>query len=157
MRQWIASIAAASLLASVAMALTPKGRVRQVTKLTCGLMCALAVAGPLVQLDFQSLAASIAAYEKRAEEITSQGTEEGKMLERTYIEERCAAYILGKATEADKVAADGVTVTARWDEDDLVWYPWEVTVNAPYSSRLSAAIEGELGIPGERQSWRGDD
>lgn len=157
MRQWIASIAAASLLASIAMALTPKGRARQITKLTCGLMCALAVAGPVVKLDFQGLAASIAAYERRAEEITSQGSEEAKMLNRTYIEERCAAYILGKATEAEAVAAGGVSVTARWDETDLVWYPWSVTVDAPYSSRLSAVIEGELGIPAERQNWRRDD
>lgn len=155
MRQWIAGVAAASLLAAVAMALTPPGRVRQVTRLVCGLMCALAVASPVLTLDITRVAAGIAAYAQQAEEITAQAEEEAKMLDRTYIEERCAAYILGKAAEAD-IAVDGVTVSARWNEDDLLWYPWAAAVDAPFQGELSARIEADLGIPRARQSWRDD-
>ena len=155
MRQWISSVAAASVLAALALALTPKGRVRQVTKLVCGVMCALAVAAPVAKLDFGQLAADMALYEKRAREITSQAQEEAKMLDRTYIEQRCEAYILGKAAAAG-AAVDSVTVTARWDDGALVWYPWSVSLDGPFHQGLADAIEGELGIPAGRQSWGRD-
>lgn len=148
-------IAAASLLSAIVMALTPPGRVRQVTRLVCGLMCALTVAGPLAQLDISGLAADIARYEQQADRIVRQAQEEEKMLERTYIEEQCRAYILGKAAERG-LTPDGVSLTARWDEDAQVWYPWEVTVQAPYDSGLAAGIEAQLGIPAERQRWQTD-
>lgn len=156
MRQWVSSITAASMLAAVAMALTPSGRVKQVLRLACALMCALAVAGPLAKLDLGGLAAAMAKYEQKAEAITAQAEEEAKMLDRTYIEERCEAYILAKAAEAE-LAVDGVSLSARWDEDGLVWYPWSVTVQAPYNGGLAGLIESELGIPAERQDWRDDD
>lgn len=155
MRQWILSVTAASVLSAVAMALTPPGRVRQVTRLACGLMCALAVAGPLARLDLDSLARSIALYGQRARVIADQAEEETKLLERTYIEEQCEAYIFAKAAEAE-LAVDGVDLSARWDEEDLVWYPWAVTVDAAYDSRLAGLIEGSLGIPPQRQTWRDD-
>ena len=156
MIRWIESVTAASVLAAVAMALTPPGRVRQVTRLVCGLMCALAVAGPVVRLDYGSLAAAIAGYEQQAQRITNQAEEEAKLLDRTYIEDRCEAYILAKAAEAE-LAVDGVSLSARWDENDLVWYPWSVAMDAPYSGRLAGLIESELGIPAARQDWRDDD
>lgn len=155
MRQWIMGVTAASLLSSIAMALTPKGRVRQVTGLVCGLMCALAVAGPLVKLDYGALAAGVALYGQRAAQLTADADEEAKMLDRTYIEDRCQAYILAKAAEAE-LAVQSVTLSARWDEDAHIWYPWTVAVDAPYSPRLAACIEADLGIPPQRQSWRDD-
>ena len=155
MRQWVMSVTAASLISAIAMALTPAGRVRQVTKLACGLLCALAVASPVLQLDIGSLAANMAVYEQRAQMITEQAEEETKMLDRTYIEEACGAYILTKAAEGS-LAVDSAAVLARWDEDGLVWYPWSVTVDAPFDEGLSAVIEANLGIPRQRQSWRDD-
>lgn len=155
MRAWITHIAAASLLAAMAMALTPKGRVRQVTRLVCGLVCALAVAGPLAKLDMSSLAADAARYEQQAGQIVGRAQEEEKMLERTYIEEQCQAYIWGKADERG-VALDGLSLTAQWDEQTLTWYPWEVALDAPFDGGLSAIIETQLGIPAERQRWRSD-
>ena len=155
MKQWIVHITAASLLSAMAMQLTPPGRVRQVTRLVCGLMCALTVAGPAAHLDIGKLAAGIALYQQQAERITSQAMEEEKMLERTYIEQRCQAYILAKAGRTD-LAPDRVSVTARWDEDALVWYPWSVTVDAPFDRALSVSIEAQLGIPAGRQRWQSD-
>lgn len=152
MKQWIVHITAASLLAAMAMVLTPKGRVRQVVKLACGLMCALAVAGPLARLDMGTLASGLAAYEQRAAEIVTRAEEEEKMMERTYIEQKCQAYILGKADERG-LTPGPVDVTARWDDEGRVWYPWSVTLAAPFDSGLAASIEAQLGIPAERQTW----
>ncbi len=155
MRQWITGVTAASLLASIAMALTPKGRVRQVTSLVCGLMCALAVAGPLVKLDYKALASGAALYAQRAEQVAADAQEEAKMLDRTYIQDRCQAYILAKAAEGG-LDVDGVRLQARWDESGCVWYPWSVEVDGDRDPRLAGLIESELGIPPERQSWRND-
>ncbi len=155
MMDWIAHITAASLLGALALTLTPPGRVQKVTRLVCGLVCALAVAGPVARLDTDSLARDMALYRQRASQIVSQAEEEGKMLDRTYIEQRCQAYILGKAAQAG-VSVGSVTVTARWDEQALLWYPWQAALDAPFDSGLAASIEGELGIPVSRQEWRRD-
>ena len=76
------------------------------------------------------------------------------MLERTYIQDKCRTYILSKAAQLGAPVED-VTVTARWDDGDGVWYPWTVAVEGEYHAGLAAAIEGELGVPGERQTWHG--
>ncbi len=155
MKEWITGVAAASLLSSLALALCPDGRVKSVTRLVCGLVCALAIVSPLLRLDIESLAAGMAAYEQQAEEITRQTEEDEKMLERTYIEEKYAAYILAKATEVG-ASVTGASVLARWDEDELVWYPWQATLCGAYSAELSRSIEAELGIPAGRQDWSGN-
>ena len=155
MRDWVLGIFAASLLGALALALCPPGRVRTVTKMVCGVVCALAVATPLLRLDTESLARGMAAYRQQAEALTAAEEEEGKMLERTYIEEECAAYICAKAAELG-TAVRGAHVQARWDDAGLVWYPWSSAVDGAYSAALSAAVEGDLGIPPERQEWTDD-
>lgn len=154
LKEWILSVAAASLLSAVALTLCPQGRVRQVTRLVCGIVCALALASPVVKLDVGSLSAGMAGYEKRALEITQDAEEEKKMLERTYIERECAAYILAKATETGADVTDAA-VLARWDDGLRAWYPWQATLTGTYSAALAEAIETELGIPAGRQDWSG--
>lgn len=155
MRDWVLGIFAASLLGALALALCPPGRVRTITKMVCGVVCALAVASPLLELDTASLARGMAEYRRQAEILAAGGEEEGKMLERTYIEEECAAYICAKAAEKG-AEIDSASVLARWDDGDLVWYPWSVTVDGGYSAALAAVIEGDLGVPPERQEWSED-
>lgn len=156
MKQWIYGIAAASLLSSIALALCPAGRVKSVTRLVCGLVCALAIASPLLSLDIDGLAVGMAAYEQQAKKITQEAAEEEKMLERTHIEQQYAAYILAKATETGAVVSDA-SVLARWDDETLVWYPWEATIGGAYNAALSRSIEAELGIPAQRQNWSGNE
>ena len=154
MRQWLAGMVAAAVISSMAMLLTPAGRVRTVTKLVCGVMCALAIAGPIMRLDAEKFSVNIAAYEQAAQKVTQSAEEEANLLERTYIEDQCAAYILSKAT-GTQAALTGAKVSARWDDGALVWYPWAVELQGEYNRALSAAIEAELGIPARRQSWSG--
>lgn len=146
---------AASLLSAAAMALCPPGRVRSVTRMTCGLVCALALASPLVRLDMDRLAAGLAVYGQQAEKITENAEDEQKMLERTYIEEKAAAYISGKAAELGLYGAD-FAVLARWDDSAGVWYPWELAAAGAYDARLAGIVEAELGIPASRQRWNAD-
>lgn len=152
MKQWLVSVAAASILSAAALTLCPEGRVRAVTRLVCGIVCALALASPVLQLDITTLSAAMSAYGQAAQTITFDAEEERKMLERTYIEDKCAAYI------SDKAAALGIpdaaaSVLARWDEEQLVWYPYETAVACAENEALSRIIEAELGVPASRQSW----
>ncbi|MCD7845446.1 MAG: hypothetical protein LUG57_06285 [Oscillospiraceae bacterium] len=156
MKGWITGIVAASVLRAIAMALTPPGRVRSVTGLVCTIVCTLALVSPLLEIDLADLAVGLAEYEQMAEEVVAQSEEESKMLNRAYIEGEYEAYILDKAAETG-VAVEEVSVTARWDEEALVWYPWQAVLAGAYDGALSQAIEAELGIPAERQEWSGDE
>ncbi|MCD7749971.1 MAG: hypothetical protein LUH42_07960 [Oscillospiraceae bacterium] len=156
MKDWIMGIVAASVLRSIAMALTPPGRVRSVTGLVCAVVCALALVSPVLEIDLDDLAVGLAEYEQMAEEVVSQSEEETKMLNRAYIEEEYEAYILDKAAETG-VAIETVSVTARWDDEAMVWYPWQAVLGAAYDGTLSQTIEAQLGIPAERQEWSGDE
>ena len=155
MRQWILGIFAASLLSAFALALCPEGRVRPVLRMVCGIVCALAVASPLMGLDMDALASGLAEYRLQAQRSAAEGEEEGKMLERTYIEEECAAYICDAAARRE-IVIDGASVEVRWDDAALVWVPHGARVTGAYSPELSALIERELGIPAERQVFDSD-
>ena len=155
MREWILGVFAASLLSAMALAVCPKGRVYAITKMACGLVCAIAVASPLLTLDMDSLAVGLAEYRAAAQSITEKEEESGNMLERTYIQDRCAAYICAKAAELGSDLA-GAEVLARWDDEALVWYPWSASLDGAYSSALAEAVERDLGIPPERQEWTDD-
>ncbi|MCD8322870.1 MAG: hypothetical protein LUC89_08315 [Oscillospiraceae bacterium] len=156
MKSWITGIVAASVLRAVAMALTPPGRVRSVTGLVCTIVCTLALVSPVLELDLDDLAVGFAEYEQMAESVIEQSEEESKMLNRAYIEGEYEAYILGKAVETG-VTVEEVSVTARWDEEALVWYPWQAVLSGVYDETLSQTIEAELGIPAERQEWTDDE
>ena len=156
MRSWILNIFSASLLSAIALTLCPPGRVRTVTRMVCGIVCALAVASPLLSIDTETLAADMARYAQQAEKLSLEGEEERKMLERTYIEEECSAYICAKAAQTG-TAISGVCVLARWDDNGFVWYPWSVTVEGAYDPILSNIIEMDLGVPAERQEWQSDE
>ena len=152
MKEWLQAIVAASVISSAALMLTPPGRVRWVTRMACGILCSLAVISPVLKLDAETLSVNMAAYEKEAQRVTEQAQEEAKMLERTYIEEECAAYILSKAEE-NGVPLSRAEVSARWDDGEGVWYPWSADLEGEYSPRLSVLMESSLGIPAQRQTW----
>ena len=152
MKEWLQAVVAASVISSAALMLTPPGRVRWVTRMACGILCALAVISPVFTLDMEALSVNIAAYEKEAQLVTENAQEEVKMLERTYIEQECAAYILSKAEE-NGVPLGRVGVSARWDDGEGIWHPWSAELEGDYSPRLSVLLEATLGIPAQRQTW----
>ena len=156
MKQWLLGVVGASLLSSIALVLCPGGRVRSVTKLVCGLVCMLALVQPLLTIDFESLSAGLTAYSTQAQEVTDDAEKEAELGKRTYIQDECAAYISAEAQELG-LAVGTVSVSALWDQDEAVWYPYEVTVDSPYNAALSGDIEKELGVPAERQHWSGDE
>ena len=147
-----ALIAAAFAALGVSESLRLRRRARLVSALCSGLEL---LRGEIVSrlAPMPEAAERLARYGEAARAVAEGAGEEADRLNRTIIERECAAYILDKADALGISAADAA-VTARWSEEGF-WYPWESRVSCPEGGRaaLSEAIEAELGIPPERQSW----
>ena len=150
---WIRALAGAAGFCAIALALCPEGRPKRGLRAACGVVMAAALLSPALGLDMQALPEAVARYGEAARSVAGEAGQEADRLNRTIIERECAAYILDKADALGISAADAA-VTARWSEEGF-WYPWESQVSCPEGGRaaLSEAIEAELGIPPERQSW----
>ena len=155
LRSWILGLCAASVITACAQTIAPAGAVKKVLRLICGLVLTLALVSPLGDLDMDSYALSLATYRSRAAALTEELAEKEKRLDRLYIEEGTAAYILD---EAHALGLEGrVEVSAKWRDD--CWVPWEARLylngTEEQRNRLSAHLAAELGIAAERQSWHG--
>jgi hypothetical protein len=157
MRSWILGLAGAAVIASVAAAVSPEGRVKRVVSLACGLLLIFALLGPAARFDYTDFRQSLA--ELRAGELSAPLDEVNEKLTGLIIEEKYAAYILdkGAALGMDDLA---VTVTARWSEDGY-YYPERATLRTTADKtlrdKLAYAIESGLGLPPEELIWRDND
>ena len=153
LREWIIGLCAASVITACAQSIVPGGAVKRVLRLICGLVLTLVLISPLARPNREDYALSLAAYHMRISDLTEELQETEKRLNRMYIEERCAAYILD---EAHALGLEGrVEVRAKWRDD--CWVPWEarlyIKADNENKRRLTARLEGELGIAAERQTW----
>ena len=153
LREWIIGLCAASVITACAQSIVPGGAVKRVLRLICGLVLTLVLISPLARPNREDYALSLAAYHMQISDLTEELQETEKRLNRMYIEERCAAYILD---EAHALGLEGrVEVRAKWRDD--CWVPWEarlyIKADNENKRRLSARLEGELGIAAERQTW----
>ncbi len=132
--------------------LCPKGTVKSVVKLLCGMVMALALISPLINMEPAQYPLNLAGYRLMAEEAAANGKSESDALSRTIIEEQCRAYILDKG---QTLGADiqGAGVKLRWSEEGF-WYPVECEIEGRYHSGLAAAISSELGLGDESQVWK---
>jgi len=152
LRTWITGMIGAALFCAVASELTPQGTVKEIQKALCGMVLAAAMVLPLLRFDAAGYARQMAVLRESSAALGQNAEARAQNLSRTIIEEQLEAYILDKAQTLG-AAVDSVSVSARWSTEG-VWYPVSVTVDGPYHAGLSAAIEGELGVPVSEQSWR---
>ncbi len=152
---WIRGIATAAIITGIAMAATPPGRIREVMKMTCGVVMILAIISPLLGKQLPGLSVDLSKYRQEAAELAQSAWTESSNLDRSYIEGKCAAYISEKAA-AMGIDLSSVRVIAEWSGEGC-WYPDEVHIVSDVStvdkSAVSAIIESELGIPEEKQIW----
>ena len=146
-RQWLLGVLSVCLVCALADALMPKGGVKRVGQLVCGLVMALAILAPAADFDLaggqrwlEDYLAGVGRRENELEEQVNMGM-------KTIIEERYAAYIVDKA--AGLGLSCSVRVACEADEDGL-WLPVraEVAGAAPpeVRARLAALLEEELGL-----------
>lgn len=152
---WIRGIATAAIVTGIALAAAPPGRIRQVMKMTCGVVMIIAIISPLLGKQLPGLSADLSKYRQEAAELAQAAWAESSNLDRSYIEGKCAAYISEKAA-AMGIELENVRVIAEWSGEGC-WYPDEVHIVCPVSTgdkvAVSAIIEAELGIPQEKQVW----
>ncbi|MBQ3275432.1 MAG: hypothetical protein IJH47_00035 [Oscillospiraceae bacterium] len=154
LRAWILGLTGASILAALAGQLTPEGPVKKVTGLVCGVMLAGVMLSPLVRADREILSDALSDYRQTAEELTADVEARENRLIRTFIQEQCRAYILD---EAQLLGITDLSCTVRVKWRDESWVPYEVSLitdaSAEERRRLGDYLDGELGIPEERQHW----
>ena len=151
---WVRAIAGAAVFCAMAAALCPKGRARGVLALASGCVMLLALVSPVAQLDLTDFARASARWRESAAAVADGAGEAAGAMERRVIEAECAAYISSRA-DGLGLAPGGISVEARWSEEGY-WYPWSCRIAAAENAALSDAVEAELGIPRERQSWEGE-
>ena len=153
--EWVRAIAGAALICAAATALTPKGKVKNVLKLICGIVLITAMINPIIRQDFPSMSIDMSKYRKDADEIIGSVEEKQNNLSRTIIENELEAYILDKAQSLN-TELTSVEVSAKLGDEGF-WYPYEVCITANIPQReqslISNSIEAELGVPNERQYW----
>lgn len=153
--EWVRGIAGAALICAAATALTPRGKVKNVLKLLCGIVLIIAMINPILKQDFLNMSMDMSEYRKQADEIIGKSKENENSLSRTIIEDELETYILDKAKSLN-VELKSVEVTVKWG-DEGCWYPYEVSLKADIPERekylISNSIEAELGVPSERQYW----
>ena len=155
LHSWIVSIISTAIFCTIAISITPKGRVAAAAKLICGMVMILAILTPLIDIDFSEYSKMLTKYSDRAYELTESADEYEDKLNRTFIEDKCAAYILDKANSCG-AQLDSVSVSAEWSIEGY-WYPVSADIRYNCTDELrravSSSIEAELGITKERQTW----
>ena len=152
LKDWLLGVTAAALAVALAQALTPEGTVKKIGRLVGGLVLLLAAVRPLMEwrgapLNSLSLRPDPAAVEEAAYH--------GEEVMKTLIAQKAGAYIVDKGQSLGLCCRAEVGVAL----DGSGWpIPWETTVYGEWTAgqkkALSQAVEEELGIPAQRQSFR---
>ncbi len=150
MREWLLAVTAAALAAALAQALVPKGAVRTVVAMAAGMVLLLTALEPLTKAE----AAPGGLGELLENWEVPETGEETRQVLKTLIAEKTGAYILDKGRSLGVQCRAKVTVA----DDASGWpVPWQVEVWGTWTQAqkqaLSRAVEEELNIPGERQSF----
>ncbi len=152
LKNWLLGVTAAALAVSLAQALTPEGTVKKIGRLAGGLVLLLAAVRPLLGLE----APSWQGLEALSPTLTAeQAGQSGQEVLKTLIAEKAGAYIVDKGQSLGLRCEAEVGVV----QDSSGWpVPWEVEISGAWTPEqkksLSKAVEEELAIPAQRQSFR---
>lgn len=148
-REYLISVTAAALICSVAVKLVRNGTVGAVIKLLTGILMALVVLMPLLQIRLGNLELYIDDVRSEAGIVAGNGETMAKKAMEEIISQRVQTYIL------DKAGSLGAVLSVHVGLEDCV--PCCVTLEgsiSPYSkSVLQEYIRTQLGIDVEDQIW----
>ena len=158
--RWISGICAGALICGIAQAVTPKINSAAAARLACGFMMLALLLGPLRSFDFQTYASELGRIRNEGNKVAEQAMSSGDELFAAVMENDCETYILDKANKLGVINAS-VRVHAAQGENEEYPYPYSAELGGEAESgqkrELSLYIEGELGIPAQRQYWSDED
>ena len=154
LRNWLIGITGAAIILALVDCIIPKGSVKQIGKLAGGLVMVVAILRPVLGLDYEILAGSLANYRYDVRQYSAALDIENERLKKIIIEDRTGAYIHDKADELGIECS--VTVQCRMNANEQ-FYPASVTVYGELTQeqkeRLMRIIEAEVAIPEEMQRY----
>lgn len=144
--QWLMSVVAATILIGVAEVLMPTGAVKQVGKLTCGLLLLLTIVRPILRLSDETLEdignhwhGDLAVQVSDMENFYQNQI-------KTIIEQELATYILDKAMEAEKTKPYSIRVECTLGEDGVFLPEWVEIVGSEDEDFFCTMISRDLGV-----------
>ena len=153
-RNWLIGITASAIILSLADNLMPDGSVKRIGKLAGGLLLILAILKPVLSLDYEILAGTLANYRYEVQEYSTSLEIENERLKKIIIEDRTGAYIHDRAVELGINCT--VSVQCCINENEQL-YPASVTVYGEMTQgqieELMRIIEAEIAIPSEMQRY----
>ncbi len=151
LEQYVISIAAASLVCALVLALPRKGTPGELVKLLCGAFLILTLLGPLA--DWEPRLPELPQWAGEGQDIAQEASIAAREALEGVIKNQLEAYI------CDKAKGLGLEVQAEVSlsrEEDPVPRGAVIRGEIPPYERLllEAILEEELGIPKEAQSWQ---
>lgn len=155
---WVTGLTAAGVISALALALTPQGTSRSAVKLACAAMTVIMLLMPLKGFDITQFARYSAQQRYEGENIARRAEEDAAGVRRIIIQGQAEAYILDKAAE---LGITDMRVSVQLSEEGQAPYPAAAHISAAADTeekkKLAEFMEGQLGIPKERQYWDTDD
>lgn len=152
-RGYLLGLAAAALLCALVRALLPKGQMRRIGTVFCGVFLALCALQGARGLDLSEFAAQLSRERMDAEQTISGVEVRNRELLAAIIKDKLEAYILDKAAQMGLELTVSVTVQS----DGAYPYPSHVrlcgTATAQQRAALGRYIEENLAVLQEEQEW----
>lgn len=157
LRTWLFRVICAALVMAITECIAQNGKVKHVCRLAGGAIMVIAVMSPFVSVNELSLEGLGTGFALKAEAYREELSKTRDFFLETIIEEKTAAYILGKAEELGVHCH--AEVTPAWK--DGLPYLHSVKVYGLWTdeqlSMLRQIIENDLGIPSSLQYFEESD
>ena len=156
--EWVRDLAVAAVFCAVVLLLIPEGREKRAVRLACALMLTILMIRPLRQLDTERIAELLTLQRMESSGITAEADELSMELCERIIRTETEEYIWDAA---QRLGIGKLGIRLRMKTDGGLPCPWSIsltgTVTGEQREQLSLLLEGELGIPKQRQTWSVDD
>ena len=156
--EWVRTLAVGTVFCAFSLLLIPEGSEKRAVKLVCALVLTLLLISPLKELDAEKLTELLTVQRLSGEGITLDTDELSMELCTGIIRKETEEYIWDAAR---RLGISELGIRLRLSSGEGLPCPWSVdlkgNVTQLQKEELSMLLEGDLGIPRERQNWSRDD
>ena len=147
-----------AVFCAVVLLLIPEGSEKRSVKLICAVMMTILLIRPLRELDWERLTELLTVQRLQGSDIAQSADDLSRELCSSIIREETEEYIWDAAR---RLGIPQLGIRLRLKSGEALPYPWSIDLKGEVSAKqreeLSLLLEGELGIPRERQTWSLDD